>query len=125
MELNLDRVRSNVQKSSTEDLLDRITVYRDGMEAEAIAIIEEELLSRGLGEEAIENHRQRRQEILLHRDGLPASCSFCERPAITEGWGWHRMWGKIPVFPRKFRYCEVHQPKKEISPSDTSERLPE
>ena len=33
MELNLERVRRNVEQASTEDLLDRATVYRAAMEA--------------------------------------------------------------------------------------------
>ena len=39
MELDLERVRANAQQASTEDLLDRATVFRDGMEPEALEII--------------------------------------------------------------------------------------
>jgi hypothetical protein len=31
MNLNLDKVRENVRRADTEDLLDRATVYRQGM----------------------------------------------------------------------------------------------
>ena len=48
METNLDRVRANVQAASTEDLLDRATVYREGMEPEALDLIEAELRRRGV-----------------------------------------------------------------------------
>src|SRR5258708_7816623 len=56
MELNLDRVRENVRQADTEDLLDRATVYRDGMEPEAILLIEAELRARGVTEADILAH---------------------------------------------------------------------
>ena len=34
--LNLDRVQANVRKADLEDLLDRATVYRNGMEPAAL-----------------------------------------------------------------------------------------
>jgi hypothetical protein len=37
-------------------------------------------------------------------------CSFCHAPAVAEGWGWHRLWGRFPVFPRFFFYCASHRP---------------
>ena len=42
MRLDLDRVRANVRAAGTEDLMDRSTVWRDGMEPEALDIIEED-----------------------------------------------------------------------------------
>lgn len=107
---DLNRVRANVQNATTEDLLDRITVYREGMEAEAVTIIEEELRQRDVSTEQIENHRQARAQHTLHDpDGLPLTCSRCQRPAIQLTWGWHYLWGKLPVFPRKLAYCEQHR----------------
>jgi hypothetical protein len=110
MRLDLDRVRKNVASASTEDLLDRATVYREGMEPEVLEIIETELRKRGIGPEQIADHRQRRDAVVSRPDGSPAPCSFCHRPAIAQGWGWHRLWGWIPLFPRFFYYCEEHRP---------------
>ncbi len=53
MELNLERVRQNAHSASTEELLDRVTVYRNGMEPAAIEVIEDELARRGVSEEQI------------------------------------------------------------------------
>lgn len=47
MDLNLDRVRENARKANTGELLDRVTVDRDGMVPAAIELIEEELADRG------------------------------------------------------------------------------
>jgi hypothetical protein len=112
MALNLDRVRANVQAATTEDLLNRATVYRPDMEPQAIDIIEAELRRRGVWPEQIEEHAERRErEVVRHPDGSAAKCSFCHAPAVAQGWGWHRIWGKIPAFPRFFAFCEEHRPK--------------
>lgn len=102
-----ERVRSNVRKAETADLLDRATVYRDEMESEALAIIEDELRTRGVTAVEIEAHARRREGHVL-----AARCSFCRRPAVATGWGWHRLWGFLPVFPRRYRYCESHRPAR-------------
>jgi hypothetical protein len=109
--LNLDRVRQNVHQAATEDLLDRITVYRAGMEEAALDLIEEELQSRGITPDQIHAHEEsRHREIGLLPDGTAVRCSFCHRPAVAEGWGWHRLWALVPIFPRYFHYCSVHRP---------------
>ena len=106
-----ERVRSNVRRATTEDLLDRATVYRDGMEPAALDIIETELNRRGLRADAIEEHaRKREQEVIRRPDGLAATCSFCHQPAVAQGWGWHRLWGRVPLFPRFYSYCGEHRP---------------
>ena len=117
MELNFDpqRVRRNAREATTEDLLDRITVYREGMEPEAVEIIESELRSRGLNRDAIDRHdAMRRSESLIYRGGFPAECSFCERPAVAHAWRWHLGWGRwlpVPILrPRHFFYCAQHRP---------------
>jgi hypothetical protein len=110
MELNLERVRNNARHATTEDLLDRATVYRTGMEPAALEIIEEELLSRGVDDHALAAHRERRKHTLFREDGTAVKCSFCYRPAVVYHWGWHRLRGLLPVFPRRFAYCEVHRP---------------
>ena len=50
MQLDLERIRKNVRETGTEELLDRITAYRPGMEPAAIEVIEAELERRGIGE---------------------------------------------------------------------------
>lgn len=105
MQFEAERVWANVRQATTEDLLDRITVYRAGMEPAAIRIIEAELERRGVDADAIEAHDcQRAQEAILRDDGTAQSCRFCARPAVVEGWGWHwlslMIWGKRrPLFP--------------------------
>lgn len=112
MRLDLEKVRSNAQAASTEDLLDRVTVYRAGMEPQAVEVIEAELRQRGVPVEAIEQYAARRErEVIQRPDGTAARCSFCPRPAVAEGSGWHRLWGRLPVFPRHFFYCEEHRPE--------------
>jgi hypothetical protein len=119
MQFDPERVLMNVRKATTEDLLDRVTAYRNGMEPEALAIIEGELQDRGVYREQIRAHAARRAEEIIHlTDGTAASCSFCHRPAVAQGWGWHwlsvMIWGKrrlvVPVFPRFLHYCEEHVP---------------
>jgi hypothetical protein len=110
MQLDLERVRKNVRQASSEDLLDRVTVYRAGMEPEALPIIEEELTRRGFDEWDIELHAiDRGREVIPLEDGTALRCSFCDRPAVLQAWGWHRLWGRLPVFPRFFSYCGVHR----------------
>jgi hypothetical protein len=111
MHWDAERVRANVHRSSTEDLLDRVTVYRAGMEPEALGLIEEELHHRGVRAADVEAHAARREEqAFLLPDGMAAPCSFCRRPAVAHGWDWHRLWGYLPVFPRRFYYCAEHCP---------------
>jgi hypothetical protein len=113
MNFNLDRVRKNVEAANTEDLLDRATVYRDGLEPEALPVILEELRARGVSPEAIIEHEQERGEVLLDDRGVTQKCSHCNRPAIIREWAWHQLFGKVPVFPRAFWRCEVHRRSSE------------
>jgi hypothetical protein len=111
MRLDLERVKRNVREATTEDLLDRATAYRAGMEPEALPVIEAELEARGITAEEIAAHaEERRQESLLLPDGTAARCSFCYRPAVAEGWTWHRLWDLVPLFPCFYRYCAEHLP---------------
>jgi len=112
MRFHPERVRQNVRKSTTEDLLDRVTVYRHGMEPEAVEIIESELADRDVLPAEIEAHAARRsKEVIFAPDRTGLKCSFCDRPAVVQGWGWHRMWGWVPLFRRFYAYCEVHRAK--------------
>lgn len=108
-----ERVRENVRQASTEDLLDRLTAYRAGMEPEALRIIEEELRTRGVTPEQVDAHsRQRDHETIPGSHGVARKCSFCQRPAVEWGWGWQRLWRAVPLFPRVFYYCEEHRPRR-------------
>ncbi len=119
MQFDPQRVRANVRQAATEDLLDRATVYRAGMEPEALDLIEAELRARGLSTEAIEAHAERRRgQTIPLPDGTAVRCSFCDRPAVDQGWGWHWLWGLLPVFPRFYSYCEHHRP--EVRPEEHS-----
>jgi hypothetical protein len=110
LELDLERVKRNVQQSDTEDLLDRATVYRDGMEPAALELVDAELRARGVGDAAIAEHRRRRAGTIYASDGLALKCSKCQKPAVVRRWGWHRLWGVLPLFPRPLAFCEEHIP---------------
>jgi hypothetical protein len=131
MEFDPQRVTTNVRHATTEDLLDRATVYRAGMEAEAIEIIEGELQDRGIYREQIRLHAEERQATSIFlEDGTAAVCSFCYRPAVSAGWGWH--WWSIvvmgkrreimPVFPRYYHYCTEHEGERARRPRSRDER---
>jgi hypothetical protein len=110
LKLNLERVRARVQKASTEELLDQATVYRADMDPDALPLIDEELFRRGLTAGDINAHATRRQVTIMTVEGQPVKCQRCRRPAVTVRWGWHRLWGMLPIFPRRFAYCEQHRP---------------
>ena len=46
MELDLNKVARYIRRAETEELLDRVTVYRDGMEPAAVDLMENELALR-------------------------------------------------------------------------------
>lgn len=124
MHWNEEKVRENIRKASTLDLLDRITAYRKGMEPEAIEWIEDELYRRGVTAAQIAEHREEcERECIMLPDGMTAMCSFCRRPAVAEGLGWHRVFGVLPLFPRWFRYCKEHA-EPELTPSEAHRRPP-
>ena len=107
------KVWVNARKATDEDLLDRVTIFREGLEPEAIPILEAELRSRGIDKDQIRAHAEgNEKDILRGPEGTPLKCSFCRRPAIAQAWGWHRWWGWVPLFPRLFNYCRKHQPGK-------------
>lgn len=121
MRFHVDHVRANVRRSPTEDLLDRLAAYGDQMEPEALEVIERELRDRGVTTADIQAHAGRREGAALRDElGQVLSCSFCRRPAVRRSWGWHRLWGRLPLFPRRFRTCGEHGSKGQ---SDASEAL--
>lgn len=121
--LDLKKVADFARRAETEQLLDRVTVYRDQMEPEALVVIEAELTRRGVTEEAVLAHgRKQFAASLVAADGLAVRCSSCDRPAVEVGRGWHKVWGILPVWPRVEARCEVHkQPAPAERESDPAE----
>jgi hypothetical protein len=117
MRLDLLRVVENVRRAATEDLLDRATVYRDGMEPEALEVIDAELRARGVGPEELAAHTAGRRTI-PDALGLPLKCRRCRRPAAAFVWDWYRLWGLLPLFPRRSAYCDNHLPPNAQIPND-------
>jgi hypothetical protein len=108
LESNLDRVRANAEAASTEDLLDRVTVYRGGMEPEALEVIREELRKRGVTAAQEIDHAARHIGAPGDAEGMALHCAYCPRPAVWRGWAWHRLWGVLPLFPRRMALCAEH-----------------
>jgi hypothetical protein len=109
MRFDLKQVAEFIRGAETEDLLDRVTVYRAGMEPAALDLMELELDQRGYTREEIAEHeRLRRETAIFLPDGTAVRCNFCDRPAALRRWGWHRLFGRLPLFPRVFAYCETH-----------------
>ena len=110
---DLKAVAKYIRKAETEDLLDRVTIYREGMEPAALDLMEGELDRRGVTREEIAEHDAfRRATAILLDDGTALRCSFCDRPAVVRAWGWHRLFGRLPIFPRRFAWCAVHDRRK-------------
>jgi hypothetical protein len=109
MEWNEKRLIDAIAAAATDDLLDRVTAYRAGMESEAIKRIERELHKRGVTAAQIADHREQcNQTCVFQSDGTAVMCSFCRKPAIKQGWGWHKLWGVLPLIPRWLRRCADH-----------------
>jgi hypothetical protein len=103
------KVLANARQAQTDDLLDRVTVLRAGMEPEALEVLEAELARRGLGPDEIRQHELGlKHRVVQHPDGLPARCSFCARAAVECAAGWQRLLKLVPLFRRTFYYCEQH-----------------
>jgi hypothetical protein len=118
MQFDAERVLLNVRQSTTEDLLDRVTAYREEMEPEALRIIEAELSDRGVTAEQVEVHAEQYRCETTFPPGEVYRCSFCRRPALIQAWGWHRLWGRLPLFPRLLRYCRKHRPEGTPGPGE-------
>jgi hypothetical protein len=112
MNIDPERLVANIRSANTEDLLDRMTVYREDMLPEALDLIAAELLNRGIDTEAITRHEQRRSEAVRDADGRVRTCSFCRKPAVASGLRWHRVFGLIPLFPRRFYWCDDHAERR-------------
>ena len=110
MHIDATQLLANARSADTDDLLDRVTAYRPGMEPEAVDLFEMELHRRGVSAEQIAEHGRQYENCLRAADGTALMCSLCRKPALTQAWGWHWRWGLIPVFLRRFRYCAAHDP---------------
>jgi hypothetical protein len=110
MRLDLKTIAKRMREAETEELLDRVTVFRDEMEPAAVDLIEGELARRGVtdGEKADHEHR-RRERLVLRADGTAVRCSFCRRPAVVQARGWFRVLRFLPLYPKLFAYCELHE----------------
>jgi hypothetical protein len=109
MSLELHAVALFIRRADTEDLLDRVTVYRDAMEPAAVDLMENELWRRGLTPEQVATHAASRAATTVRRaDGSAVRCVYCDRPAVSRRWGWHRLWGRIPIAYVPLPRCEVH-----------------
>jgi hypothetical protein len=116
MEFYLKRVAEYIRRADTEELLDRVTVYREGMEPAALDLMEGELDRRGVTREQIaEFDAVRRATAIMLPDGTALRCSRCDRPAAARRWAWHRLWGLVPVFPMVAAFCTAHDPCPEQS----------
>lgn len=115
MEFNLKRVAEFVRGADTEELLDRVTVYRDGMEPAALDLMEGELDRRGVTREQIAAYdTEQRKTALLLPDGTAMRCSFCNKPAVARALRFHRLFGVVPVFPMRFAYCAAHAEQRRV-----------
>jgi hypothetical protein len=111
MRFDLKRVAEFIRRADTEELLDRVTVYREGMEPAALDLMEGELDRRGVSRAEIAEHdTKRRASAIMLDDGTALRCSCCSRPAVKQARRWYRVFGLVPVFPKVFAYCELHTP---------------
>ena len=116
-EAELEQVRDNARAATTEDLLDRVTAYRGGMEPQALRVIEEELATRGIDTAAILQHEGKVAAVLRDVNGVALTCSYCRRPAVGEEEAdsiglWAGLLTDLPLDHGPRRYCEEHRPRR-------------
>ncbi len=110
LEFDAQRCLGEVRQAETADLLDRVTAYRNGMEPEAVELMEQELRRRGVDAAAIAAHAEQcRRECVFDASGTARSCSRCRRPAVALVRRWHRLWGMLPLYPRWLPLCAEHR----------------
>jgi hypothetical protein len=108
MHFDLKPVAEFIRNADTEDLLDRVTVYREAMEPAAVDLMENELWRRGVTPEQVSDHAAERAEVVRRADGSAVRCVYCDRPAVSRRWGWHRLWGRVPIAFVPLARCEKH-----------------
>ena len=94
----MERVARNVQKATTEDLLNRVTAYRAGMEPEALVLIEQELRRRDVTDEQIEAHLAQAEpevDVLLAEVVDESTLRL-----FIARWGWTLSWLLAPKWTR-------------------------
>ena len=110
----LSRVSEFSRTAQTEELLDRVTAFRADHDPAAIRLFESELRKRGISrEEIVRRDEETRGTVLTRRDGTAIRCFFCDKPATETVWAWHRLWGKVPLFPRSMAVCADHLPGRD------------
>ncbi len=111
MKLDLKRIAEFSRRADTEELLDRVTIFRDDMEPAALDLFEGELMNRGITRAELQTHETERLSVVLYTDtGAVARCSYCDRPAVRMRSGWYRVFWRVPVFPRLMPCCTIHAP---------------
>jgi hypothetical protein len=116
MSLDLKTVAGYIRRADTEELLDRVTVFRVSMEPAAVDLMENELWRRGVTPEQVANHAASRGDVVRHADGSAVRCShrdrsrgyYCDRPAVSVRWQWFRLWGRVPLCPWPQPRCDLH-----------------
>ncbi len=102
---------ANIRRAETDDLLNRVTVERWGMDPDAVRWIKEELASRDVTPAMILDYETQFEGCLRDEQGRWVICSYCRKPAVVRCWGWHRLWKRIPIFPRVVSMCKDHAAK--------------
>jgi hypothetical protein len=121
MKLNLRRVAEFIRRADNEELLDRVTIYRAGMEPAALDLMEGELDRRGISREEIAaHHEERMHTAIILPDGTALRCNFCSRPAVIRARGWYKMFRRVPIFPRFFAYCANHKKHPRQTPDSSA-----
>lgn len=115
-EVDIEAIRRFVMNADTFDLLDRVTILRHEMEPEALKLMENELDHRGIEPAMIQDYRaERASEVVFRNDGSISRCCQCGRAAVQKAWVWHRMYGKVPIFPMVKYFCDEHMPEPKPS----------
>lgn len=120
----LECVRENARGATTEDLLDRVTAYRAGMEPDALAVIEEELAGRGIGPAQVWAYvKEHGANVLVDENGVALMCSYCDRPAIfvqlepdLQVMLMSLLCGQASLVTGYRRYCADHRPAPPAEP---------
>ena len=72
MRLDLRKIAEFIRRANTEELLDRVTVYREGMEPAALDLMEGNSIAAG--------SLARKSPNMMRKGGPPQSCSRTEPP---------------------------------------------
>jgi hypothetical protein len=103
----------NIRAAETDDLIDRVTAYRAGLEPEAVELITDELRRRDVDPALLDARRRTVETEFLRADnGDALPCSRCHRPAVVRGWRWFRVWGLLPLLPLPAQFCDRHRPDR-------------